>query len=125
MRLSRAPPILPTHSNVWRFRKALAKHKIDIAPEYIQETKFDRDSGYRSGIRLLSMLPRPTAIFASNDLMALGALLAARELGLRCPKDISIIGFDNLDLGMFNRPGTLFRAPIGIPDGSPRRAASS
>jgi len=86
------------------FRKALAKHKIEIAPEYIQETKFDRDSGYRSGIRLLSMLPRPTAIFASNDLMALGALLAARELGLRCPKDISIIGFDNLDLGMFTDP---------------------
>jgi LacI family transcriptional regulator len=86
------------------FRKALAKHKIEIAPEYIQETKFDRDSGYRSGIRLLSMLPRPTAIFASNDLMALGALLAARELGLRCPRDISIIGFDNLDLGMFTDP---------------------
>ena len=36
--------------------------------------------------------------------MALGALLAARELGLRCPKDISIIGFDNLDLGMFTDP---------------------
>jgi DNA-binding LacI/PurR family transcriptional regulator len=86
------------------FRKALAKRKIPIAPEYIQETRFDRDSGYQSGIRLLSMLPRPTAIFASNDLMALGALLAARELGLRCPKDISIIGFDNLDLGMFTDP---------------------
>ena len=36
--------------------------------------------------------------------VALGALLAARELGLRCPKDISIIGFDNLDLGMFTDP---------------------
>ena len=86
------------------FRKALAKHGVRIAPEYIQETKFDRDSGYRSGVRLLSMLPRPTAIFASNDLMALGALLAARELGLRCPADISIIGFDNLELGMFTDP---------------------
>jgi len=86
------------------FRKALAKRRISIAPEYIQETKFDRESGYQIGIRLLSMLPRPTAIFASNDLMALGALLAARELGLRCPKDISIIGFDNLDLGMFTDP---------------------
>ena len=68
------------------FRKALAKHKIEIAPEYIQETRFDRESGYRSGIRLLSMLPRPTAIFASNDLMALGALLAARELGTSLPE---------------------------------------
>jgi DNA-binding LacI/PurR family transcriptional regulator len=53
---------------------------------------------------LLRMLPRPTAIFAANDLLALGALLATRELGLNCPKDISIIGFDNLDLGMFTDP---------------------
>jgi LacI family transcriptional regulator len=86
------------------FRRALATNGLKIAPEYIQETQFDRDSGYRSGICLLRMLPRPTAIFASNDLMALGALLAARELGLHCPKDISIIGFDNLDLGVFTDP---------------------
>jgi DNA-binding LacI/PurR family transcriptional regulator len=86
------------------FRKALAKQGLEIAPEYIQETKFDRESGYRSGMSLLRMLPRPTAIFASNDLMALGVLLAARELGLRCPKDVSIIGFDNLDFGMFTDP---------------------
>jgi DNA-binding LacI/PurR family transcriptional regulator len=86
------------------FRKALAKQGIRIAPEYIQEAKFDRESGYRSTMCLLRMLPRPTAIFAANDLLALGALLAARELGLNCPKDISIIGFDNLDLGMFTDP---------------------
>jgi len=86
------------------FRKALAKHQIKIAPEYIQETRFDRDSGHRSGIRLLNMLPRPTAIFAANDMVALGALLAVRELGLRCPKDVSIIGFDDLELGMFTDP---------------------
>lgn len=86
------------------FRKAIAKQGIRIAPEYIQEAKFDRESGYRSAMLLLRMLPRPTAIFAANDLLALGALLATRELGLNCPKDISIIGFDNLDLGMFTDP---------------------
>jgi DNA-binding LacI/PurR family transcriptional regulator len=40
---------------------------------------------------------RPTAIFAQNDLMAMGALLAIRELNLRCPQDISVIGFDDLE----------------------------
>lgn len=86
------------------FRRALAKHKITITPEYVQETRFDRDSGYRGALRLLNMLPRPTAIFAANDMVALGALLAVRELGLHCPKDVSIIGFDDLDLGMFTDP---------------------
>jgi LacI family transcriptional regulator, galactose operon repressor len=86
------------------FQKALAKYRLSIAPEYIQETSFDRDGGYRSGKQLLNMLPRPTAIFAANDLLALGALLAAREIGLRCPKDVSIIGFDDLELGMFTDP---------------------
>jgi LacI family transcriptional regulator len=86
------------------FRKALQKSGIKLIPEYIQEAQFDRSSGYRSAIRLLSMLPRPTAIFAANDLMALGAFLAARELRLRCPEDISIIGFDNLDIAMFTDP---------------------
>jgi LacI family transcriptional regulator len=86
------------------FRRALAKHKVTILPEYVQETRFDRDSGYRGALRLLNMLPRPTAIFAANDMVALGALLAIRELGLHCPNDISLIGFDDLELGMFTDP---------------------
>jgi DNA-binding LacI/PurR family transcriptional regulator len=86
------------------FRRALAKHGIEVAPEFIQVAQFDRESGYRCGLRLLNMLPRPTAIFASNDLIALGVLLAVRECGLRCPNDVSIIGFDNLDFAMFTNP---------------------
>jgi DNA-binding LacI/PurR family transcriptional regulator len=86
------------------FRRALAKNNVKITPEYVQETRFDRDSGYRSALRLLNMLPRPTAIFAANDMVALGALLAVREMGLRCPKDVSIIGFDDQDLCIFTDP---------------------
>jgi len=86
------------------FKRALAEAKVPIEPEYIQEARFDRQSGYQAARRLLGMLPRPTAIFACNDLMALGVLLAVRELGLHCPEDVSIVGFDDLDFSEFTAP---------------------
>jgi DNA-binding LacI/PurR family transcriptional regulator len=86
------------------FIKALEEAKIVIEPEYIQEARFDRHSGYEAAMRLLRMLPRPTAIFACNDMMALGVLLAVRELNLRCPQEVSIVGFDNLDFSEFTDP---------------------
>ena len=86
------------------FKRALSKARVAIGPDYVQEARFDRDSGYQAATRLLHMLPRPTAIFACNDLMALGVLLAARELGLDCPRELSVVGFDNLDFGEFTAP---------------------
>lgn len=76
------------------FRQALHDARIPIAPEYIQEARFDRISGYTAAMRLLQLLPRPTAIFAMSDLMAMGALLAIRESQLACPGDVSVISFD-------------------------------
>jgi LacI family transcriptional regulator len=86
------------------FKRALKEAALHLEPDYIQEARFERNSGYEAAIRLLRMLPRPTGIFASNDLMALGVFLAARELGLHCPEDISIVGFDNLDFAEFTSP---------------------
>jgi LacI family transcriptional regulator len=86
------------------FRQALDDAKIPIAPEYIQEAHFDRNSGYTSAMRLLQLLPRPTAIFATNDLMAMGALLAIRDSKLVCPKDVSVISFDGLDVTELTDP---------------------
>jgi len=87
------------------FRRALDEARISIEPEYVQEARFDRQSGYQAALRLLRMLPRPTAIFACNDLMALGVLLAARELNVACPDELSVVGFDNLDFTEFTAPG--------------------
>jgi LacI family transcriptional regulator len=78
--------------------RALRDKRIQISPDYVQETTFNKQGGYARTLLLLRMLPRPTAIFAANDMIALGALQAIRELGLRCPNDISVIGFDDLDL---------------------------
>ena len=53
---------------------------------------------------LLSQNPRPTAIVASNDSMAIGALSAIRELGLRVPEDIALVGFDDIPVAAFISP---------------------
>ncbi|MDT8070620.1 MAG: LacI family DNA-binding transcriptional regulator [Terriglobia bacterium] len=86
------------------FMEALTEAKIKLPPEYLQEASFDRASGHTATLRLLNLVPRPTVIFAANDLMALGALSAVRELRLNCPKDVSIISFDGLDLTEFTNP---------------------
>jgi DNA-binding LacI/PurR family transcriptional regulator len=80
------------------FKRALKQAKLHLSPEYIQETSFDKQGGHAKTLILLRLIPRPTAIFAGNDMIALGALLAVREAGLRCPEDISIMGFDDMDL---------------------------
>jgi DNA-binding LacI/PurR family transcriptional regulator len=86
------------------FKHAMREARITILPDYIQETSFDKQGGFAKGLLLLRMLPRPTAIFAGNDMIALGVLLASKELGLRCPDDISVVGFDNLDLTEVTSP---------------------
>ena len=86
------------------FTRALSEARIEIEPEFLQEARFDTASGYQAALRLLRMRPRPTAIFACNDLMAFGVLQAARELGLRCPEDLSIAGFDSLEFTNFTDP---------------------
>jgi len=86
------------------FKRALRRAGLDAGPGYLQETTFDRTGGYSKAKILLRMVPRPTAIMACNDMIALGALMAIREEGLRCPEDISIVGFDGLDLTEMTTP---------------------
>ena len=86
------------------FERATEEAKIPVPQEYKQAAEFDRISGYRAARRLLSLLPKPTAIFACNDLMALGTLQAAREQRIRVPGELSIMGFDNLDLTELTDP---------------------
>jgi LacI family transcriptional regulator len=94
------------------FRRALDEAGIRIDPEFVQEGRFDLSSGRQAALRLLRMLPRPTAIFACNDLMALGVLQAARDLGIHCPEDLSIVGFDSLEFtGLTDPPITSVYQP--------------
>lgn len=86
------------------FKQAIKDAKLQLAPEYVQEATFDKQGGASKARLLLRMIPRPTAIFAGNDMIALGVLTAIREAGLRCPDDVSVMGFDDLDLAETTNP---------------------
>jgi DNA-binding LacI/PurR family transcriptional regulator len=79
------------------FRRAMRSAHLPILSNYVQEGEFNKEAGHTNAITLLKLSPRPTAIFAANDLIAFGVLAALRELGLECPGDVSVVGFDNLD----------------------------
>jgi DNA-binding LacI/PurR family transcriptional regulator len=86
------------------FKRAMKEAKLHLSSDYTQETSYDKQGGHAKTLVLLGLVPRPTAIFAGNDMIALGALLAVHEAGLRCPNDVSIMGFDDLDLAETTNP---------------------
>ncbi len=82
------------------YRAALNDHGLNVAPRLIQEGDFLQPTGFTSAQALLTLPEPPTAIFASNDVMAFGVMEAVRDRGLRIPEDISIIGFDDIPQAM-------------------------
>src|SRR5690606_27780593 len=86
------------------YRLALAAAGIPFDEDLVCHGNFRHEDAYRAGLGLLRRANRPTAIFASNNLMALGMLRAIQEIGLRCPEDISIISFDDFDGAALFKP---------------------
>ncbi len=79
----------------------------------IRHGDFSKDSGYHEMMELLNLKERPTAVFCSNDLMALGAIKAAKEKELSVPDDVSVVGFDDLVISKyFTPPLTSVRQPL-------------
>nr|WP_239534033.1 LacI family DNA-binding transcriptional regulator [Thalassobacillus pellis] len=92
---------------------ALEDNGITSNPTYIELDEFKIDSGFEKGKKLLAEEDRPTAIFAANDAIAVGVYKAARELGLRIPEDLSVIGFDDSQFAEIVFPElTTIRTPI-------------
>ncbi|SJZ32816.1 transcriptional regulator, LacI family [Selenihalanaerobacter shriftii] len=87
------------------FKKAINGSEISYKEEWILEGDYSKESGYNLMKSLLKEPPQPTAIFAANDLMAIGAYGAAYDLGLEIPEDISIVGHDDIDIASVIRPG--------------------
>jgi LacI family transcriptional regulator len=79
------------------YKRALKAHRIPVMDELIRPGKFDVESGYEQTKYLLSLNSPPTAIFVSNALMTTGCLRAFRDLGVRCPDDVAVVSFDDLE----------------------------
>lgn len=87
------------------FIAAMTKNQLAILPGFIQYGKdFTFESGYQAMQQLLANPERPTAVFAASDLMAAAAIEAINDAGLRVPEDISVIGFDDIELAKFLKP---------------------
>lgn len=86
------------------FRETLATHDIILDPHYIQPGQYTVENGKEAGYKLLTLPTPPTAIFATNDVMAIGVMAAAWELGIQIPRDLSIIGLDDILLARYTTP---------------------
>ncbi|WP_263139611.1 LacI family DNA-binding transcriptional regulator [Pseudomonas sp. RIT-PI-AD] len=99
----------PAHTGVAKlrvrgYRRAL--DEIGLAPpaDYLLETDFSSPGGYRAAAQLLDGAAMPSAIFAGNDMIGIGVLRAAAERGLRVPEQLSVIGFDDIQMSRYVYP---------------------
>lgn len=87
------------------YRVALEHQGLEVREDYIALGAFySLEAGYGAMQKLLGLQERPTAVFASGDLLALGAVMAARDQGLSVPGDISVMGYDDIELAGYVTP---------------------
>jgi LacI family transcriptional regulator len=102
-----------SHDRLTGYRAALQRHGIEFDESLVEQGLFDYESGHSCAQKLLALEPRPTAIFASNDPMAMGVLTAAHEIDLDVPRELSVAGFDDSPLARHAWPPlTTVRQPI-------------
>lgn len=86
------------------YKKALQDEGIEFDENLVKYGDYGFKSGLRAAKQLLSMNLRPTAIFAISDIMAIGAIRAAKEAGLKVPEDVAVVGFDNISFASMYDP---------------------
>lgn len=94
--LSGPPGVSTAAERLAGYRRALDEAGIPIAAQQVAYGEYTIEAGYWAAQQILSSAPAPTALFAANNLMALGAFRAARELGIQIPADLSLVTFDDL-----------------------------
>jgi len=102
------------------YKKALIENKININNKLISicQPSFDIQDGYNEIIKLFNNnIKKPTAIFAANDMLAIGALRALRKLNLKTPDDVAVAGFDDIEMSQHTLPSlstvTIFKKEMG------------
>jgi DNA-binding LacI/PurR family transcriptional regulator len=86
------------------YQDTLRNHDLLFDASLVQPGDWEIESGYASARNLLNHHERPTAIFAANDTMALGAIYAIQDAGSRVPEDIAVVGYDNRNFTKTVRP---------------------
>ncbi|ENM3762991.1 substrate-binding domain-containing protein [Vibrio cholerae] len=86
------------------YKRALAEAGIAINPDWIVESDFECEGGYQAFEKLYQRGKLPSALFVSNDMMAMGVIQAASQRGLRIPDDLSLIGYDDVHIAKFMTP---------------------
>ncbi len=95
------------------FYRAMEAHGIPVGDDAVIETAYHGDIAYRQALHLLKSSNRPTAILAANDHIAVSAIQAARELGIKVPDDLSVIGYDDAPIAATTSPPlTSIRQPF-------------
>jgi len=86
-------------------RERFKKNNVQYKEEYVIFEDFTQEGGYNSFRKLIFENPEITAVFHASDLMAIGSIKAAQDLGMKVPDDISIVGFDDIELASLIDPG--------------------
>lgn len=96
--------LLLSSDRVHGYRRALQEAGIPLRDEFLTYSDFTSEGGFNAMQQLLALPQRPSAIFLSNDLMAIGGLCAAQQAGVRIPEQLSIMGYDDIALASFSTP---------------------
>ena len=95
------------------YKNVLKKYRLPFKDEYVIYGDFNRETAHKESKKLLDLKNRPTAIFSSDDYMALGVIEQIKNYKLSVPKDIAIVGFDNIEIGEFSKPAlTTIKQPM-------------
>ena len=96
--------LLSSRDRVSGYLRALREYGVKFRLDCLVNSDFTSQGGYNAFQQLLALPQRPTAIFVSNDLMAIGGLCAASSAGVRIPEQLSVVGYDDIALASFTTP---------------------
>lgn len=102
--LAGASSVSPSAQRLNGYRQALQESGLPFDETLVRRGDYLAASGWANGRELLTMTDRPTAIFACNDMMAIGILRASAELGINVPSDLALVGFDDIELAAYVNP---------------------
>ncbi len=99
-------PTVSRHANarLRAYQDVLAKHGMTLGDEYTVQGAYSHESGYEAMSGLLDLAEPPDAVFCADDLIALGAMMAAEALGYDVPGKLAVVGFDGLETGAYVNP---------------------